>query len=370
MKGRIVPIAACFTVLLLSAALAACGHQHTYGAGWTYDATHHWHEATCEHGEETEGKAEHTWDGGTVTTAATCTEAGEKTCTCTVCSATKTEAIAATGHSYAKEWSSDNTHHWHAATCEHSDEQEGYGEHTYNENKVCTVCNMKYVSAGLEYTRSGDSTYYSVTGIGTCTDTEIYIPATYQGLPVKEIGEHSFHENATIKGVVLPDSITTINAHAFFCCTNLASINLPEGLTTIEGVAFGSTAITSIVIPASVQQIGERAFFDCGKLKSGTIGQGSTLDRIGYNVFALCSSLESIVIPSGVTRIENGAFYLCRSLETIYYGGTQEGWNSISIETQNEPLINATVYYYSAEQPATSGNYWHFDTDGVTPVKW
>ena len=134
-------------------------------------------------------------------------------------------------------------------------------------------------------------------------------------------------------------------------------------------MAFGSTAITSIVIPASVQQIGDRAFFGCGNLKSVTIGQGSTLDRIGYSVFGLCSSLESIVIPSGVTRIQN-AFYLCRSLETIYYGGTQEGWNSISIETPNEPLINATVYYYSAEQPATSGNYWHYDTDGVTPVKW
>ena len=101
MKGRIIPIAACFTVLLLSAALAACGHEHTYAEEWTTDATHHWHEATCEHTGEKDGYAEHTWDGGTVTTAATCTEAGEKTYTCTVCSATKTEVIAATGHSYA-----------------------------------------------------------------------------------------------------------------------------------------------------------------------------------------------------------------------------------------------------------------------------
>lgn len=40
----------------------------------------------------------HTWNDGVVTTPATCTEAGVKTYTCTVCGETKTEAIAALGH--------------------------------------------------------------------------------------------------------------------------------------------------------------------------------------------------------------------------------------------------------------------------------
>ena len=43
-------------VLVLGAlvALTACGgsHEHTYEAGWTTDATNHWHKATCEHAEE------------------------------------------------------------------------------------------------------------------------------------------------------------------------------------------------------------------------------------------------------------------------------------------------------------------------------
>ena len=108
-----------------------------------------------------------------------------------------------------------------------------FGEHTYDENKVCTVCRTQYVSKGLEYTMSANGPHWVVKGISSCTDTVIYIPAAYNGIPVKEIGAHAFHENTTITGVVLPNSITTINAHAFFCCTNLASINLPEGLTTI-----------------------------------------------------------------------------------------------------------------------------------------
>ena len=40
----------------------------------------------------------HTWDNGTVTTPATCTVAGVRTFTCSVCNATKTETIPAKGH--------------------------------------------------------------------------------------------------------------------------------------------------------------------------------------------------------------------------------------------------------------------------------
>ena len=71
-------------------------HSHSYADAWSHDATHHWHASTCGH-DVVSGKAEHTWNDGEVTTAATCGTPGVKTFTCTVCGATKTEAIAATG---------------------------------------------------------------------------------------------------------------------------------------------------------------------------------------------------------------------------------------------------------------------------------
>lgn len=70
-------------------------HSHSYADAWSHDATHHWHASTCGH-EVVSGKAEHTWNGGEVTKAATCGATGEKTFTCTVCGATKTEVIPAT----------------------------------------------------------------------------------------------------------------------------------------------------------------------------------------------------------------------------------------------------------------------------------
>ena len=46
---------------------------------------------------------EHSWDGGKVTTAATCTKSGVKTFTCKVCGETKTEEIKPTGHTIVKD---------------------------------------------------------------------------------------------------------------------------------------------------------------------------------------------------------------------------------------------------------------------------
>ena len=45
---------------------------------------------------------QHTWNDGAGTTAATCTENGVMTYTCTMCSDTKTEVIPATGHAYGE----------------------------------------------------------------------------------------------------------------------------------------------------------------------------------------------------------------------------------------------------------------------------
>ena len=370
MKGRIVPIAACFTVLLLSAVLAACQpeHRHTFSEEWAFDATHHWHEATCEHGEETEGKAEHMWDGGVVTTAAMCETAGVMTYTCTACNSTKQETvpatghvwndgevttpagcltdgtitytcttcnstkqetIPATGHTFAEEWTTTETHHWRAATCEHSDEISGYGEHTY-ENGVCTVCEMEYVSAGLEYSLHTDETCYVVTGRGTNLDTELVIPATHEGLPVKRIGDRAF-KDTNITNVVLPNSITFIGSFAFSDCSELVSINLPEGLQSIAFAAFQSTALKNIIIPASLSILEVGAFERCFDLESVRFANGSFISTIETNTFNSDASLQSVIIPAGVNLIQSGAFGNCYALQSVYYVGTQEEWNDITI---------------------------------------
>ena len=114
-------------------------HTHKYSDAWTFDEDYHWHAATCGHEGEYSDLAEHTWGEGEVTTAPTCDEFGVKTFTCN-CGATKTENVQKdiNAHKFAEEWSKDDTHHWHAATCSHTSEIADKAEHIWDEGEVTT----------------------------------------------------------------------------------------------------------------------------------------------------------------------------------------------------------------------------------------
>ena len=69
-------------------------------AAYTFDATKEADYALELYVKTADAPHVHTWDDGKVTTEPTCTKAGVKTYTCTVCKETKTEAIAALGHKW------------------------------------------------------------------------------------------------------------------------------------------------------------------------------------------------------------------------------------------------------------------------------
>ena len=120
--------------------------------GWQSDENNHWKEYPCCHVRA--DKAPHNWDTGVIKKQPTCTTAGEKTFTCAVCSATRTETVSATGHSWSKEWKSDTTHHWHECGNANCDVTENSGKFGYaahsggtancTQQAVCTICGTAY----------------------------------------------------------------------------------------------------------------------------------------------------------------------------------------------------------------------------------
>ncbi|MBQ8772552.1 MAG: leucine-rich repeat protein, partial [Clostridia bacterium] len=60
------------------------------------------------------------------------------------------------------------------------------------ENDICTVCGAEIGSEGLAFSLSEDGAYYIVSGIGTCIDTNIKIPSTYNGRSVRGIAAYAF----------------------------------------------------------------------------------------------------------------------------------------------------------------------------------
>lgn len=104
------------------------------------------------------------------------------------------------------------------------------------------------------------------------------------------------------------------------------------------------------------------AFENCSGLTSVMIPD--SVLSIGNSAFAYCSGITNITIPDGVTSIGYRAFYNCSGLTKIYYKGSESEWGTISIDFYNEKLKNTTRYYYSAEKPTASGNYWHYNDNG------
>lgn len=292
--------------------------------------------ATCETTGKTEGshcsvcntviKAQtttaalgHSWDGGKVTKAATCTTAGTKIYTCTRCKKTRTETIAATGHKAVKDAAV-------AATCETAGKTEGshcsvcntvikaqtttaalghdYGEWktikaaTYTEpgqaERVCrrnashkeyrqlpilekakidlSACSIQlseqtYVYDGTEKTPTVTITYNEKT-LTEGKDYQVYFadnvnPGTAKITAIAKT-DSDYTGTATITFEIrksLPENATVIEPGAFSNCTNLVDLNIKENVTEIGDNAFAdSKNLQNIYFYGNSPKLGNNIF--------------------------------------------------------------------------------------------------------------
>lgn len=229
---------------------------------------------------------------------------------------------------------------------------------------------------------------------------------------VKSIGRCAFLYCGA-ESLVMTEGVECIGDEAFYCCENLADITIPESVTSIGADAFEScylnkinylgsiaswceisfasahsnplcatrnlylndVSVKEIVIPNGVTSIGNYAFVYGDGFTGITIPDSVT--SIGDSAFEHCNSFTSIVIPKSITRIGNNAFDDCDDLKSVYYKGSAEEWKNMKIGNYNTCLTSAVRYYYSESEPKLfsdeavyDGNYWKYDTDGVTPIVW
>ncbi len=184
----------------------------------------------------------------------------------------------------------------------------------------------------------------SLTSINVGTENEKYesIDGNLYSKDGKTLVQYAIGKSDTT--FIIPNSVTSIGYSAFSQCFSLTSVSIGNGVASIGDYAFSSCiSLTSITIPDSVTLIGDDAFYLCTSLTSVSIGNGVT--SIGDHAFMFCSSLTSVSIGNGVTSIGDAAFYLCYNLTNVYYTGSEEEWEAISIGWYNDDLTNATIHY-------------------------
>ncbi|MBR3791214.1 MAG: leucine-rich repeat domain-containing protein, partial [Clostridia bacterium] len=134
----------------------------------------------------------------------------------------------------------------------------------------------------------------------TQNETEVTVPERIGAYTVTHIGNAAFQDQKAVQKINLPETITEISdVNVFWYCTSLKSINLPKNLTYLATGAFTMcSSLEEIVIPYGITKLSK--------------------------TFRGCTSLRKVVIPNSVTSIDRDTF-----LDKI--GGT-------------ELLKNVTIY--------------------------
>jgi len=172
--------------------------------------------------------------------------------------------------------------------------------------------------------------------------------------------------NQVIDNLVIPASVTKINAMAFYYCDSLISVRteINSNLEIIEDFAFAYCAnLKAIMLPASLKTIKNNILGGCREILSISVdaenpyynsGNGSNC-VIATNSNKLIIGCKNTVIPSGVVEIGENAFHSCTGLLTLYIP------SSVQYIRQNAFFycVSASISFENTE------NWYLYSSDGI-----
>jgi len=204
---------------------------------------------------------------------------------------------------------------------------------------------------GLTYELINNSTAYRVRK-GTVTSGAVVIPASYNGLPVTEIGSVNDSSSngafyyTSITSVTIPASITSIGSNAFSACSGLTAITVDSSNTNYAsegGILYNKAKTVIVAVPQKI---------------SGHVTIPSSVTSVSDNAFQYCTSLTSITISSSVTSIGDWAFYGCTGLTVITIPANVRSIGEWAFGTSmlDYPMAIVTVIFTADSQLTSIGD--------------
>ena len=207
------------------------------------------------------------------------------------------------------------------------------------DNKTCIVIGDAGATGDITFKKEVEINGNKYTVTGVCGSGDYSSEATDQ--------KKGFSENTNITGITFEDGsqITWIGDHAFKSCSKLKTINnVPAVLNFINTWCFEGTALESVDLSnTKLQYLPNGCFYNCGQLKEVKLpstlttpnsGEWKNEDDANYGkqafqktkiesidltntklislgdyMFADCSNLKTVKLPSTLKYIWNHAFY-------------------------------------------------------------
>lgn len=189
----------------------------------------------------------------------------------------------------------------------------------------CTALERVVFSSQLR--TIGDSAFYNCSSLSG----RIHLPnltsigsRSFESTAIEEITSlgtittipwyRTFCNCTSLRTVVLPETLQSINVSAFQGCSNLTTINLPTSITSLWDGCFYGTAITGSVNLPNLITLGTNVFAGTSITSVQSLG---SITVVGQYCFRHCTSLTSVILPQTVVTIAFAAFADCTSLTTI-----------------------------------------------------
>ncbi|MGN0153550.1 MAG: leucine-rich repeat protein [Lachnospiraceae bacterium] len=302
-------------------------HVHTFAEEWTYDATCHWHEATCGHDTEVADKQAHTFSEWIVTKEATEEEKGlkERSCACGYKEVVEIPPLSHTTH--VKDGGTRV-----APTCEDKGsitykctecgevievvELDALG-HIWNDGKItkepteteegvktytCTVCGKtKTEPVAKKKPDTTEQTPTSEQEITTQDSPKEDAPTTESLKQGEEVTDDkktgTYVVTDTVKKEVSYQAPVNLKTKAVIIPETIIMDGVVYKVTKIADSAFkGNKTITKVTVGNNITSIGKDAFKGATKLKTVTVGKNVT--EIGTNAFNGCKKLKTLTLKS------------------------------------------------------------------------
>ena len=170
-------------------------------------------------------------------------------------------------------------------------------------------------SQGLSYelVELEEGSAYAVNGLGTCKDTQVRIPAYYNDLPVVSL--ITLGESSDVTSVVIGENVVSMERGALFGLSSLKGLTVLAPSIALPSSCFESLSIESVILPEGLTEIPVGAFQGCGSLRR--IHIPSTVTVIGDQAFSDCRLLREINFPDGLENIGHSAFKGIVSLHEV-----------------------------------------------------